>query len=252
MPRKIITILLFIFTIASGRILLYNTKDGLVNRKFDCVHHKSDDGEIIQYCRRLPESETVLHRNGTICQNEGELYSFRQLILQNILPSEVLDWNSSIEMADLYAHVFYNRSSTENSDDQYVCKCMKRGTFGKHCEYQLTHDAEVFSDAIKAQFEQKKNGDSWNTQKYGSILCYETLSCDSGLLCLDWRDINDGIQRCVDGYDEENWDKLEFNECEDNEFRCANGMCIPQEFWLDGRYSTRDIFFSYEIDSFHR
>jgi hypothetical protein len=38
--------------------------------------------------------------------------------------------------------------------------------------------------------------------------------------------------------DEENWDKLEFNECEDDEFRCTNGMCISEEFWLDGEYYT--------------
>ena len=53
----------------------------------------------------------------------------------------------------------------------------------------LTHQAESFSEAINAQFEQKRQGDSWNTQKYGNILCYTTLDCDSGQLCLDWRDI---------------------------------------------------------------
>jgi hypothetical protein len=40
----------------------------------------------------------------------------------------------------------------------------------------------------------------------------------------------------LNGIDEENWDKLEFNECEDDEFRCTNGMCIAEEFWLDGEY----------------
>ena len=43
------------------------------------------------------------------------------------------------------------------------------------------------------------------------------------MLCLDWRDICDGQQDCLDGYDEENCDKLEFNECEDGEYRCTNG-----------------------------
>ena len=62
---------------------------------------------------------------------------------------------------------------------------------------------------------------------------------------------SDGTQRCSSGIDEENWDKLEFNECEDNEFRCTNGMCIPEEFWLDGEYwigcSKRN-----DIDHLHR
>ena len=38
----------------------------------------------------------------------------------------------------------------------------------------------------------------------------------------------------MDGIDEENCDKLEFHECDENEYRCANGMCIPEEYFLDG------------------
>jgi hypothetical protein len=142
-------------------------------------------------------------------------------------------------MADLYARVFYNRSLIDDNDDQFVCNCTKLGTFGKYCEYQLTHEAKIFSEAIEAQFEQKKKDkdDSWDTQRYGKILCYETLPCPSSPLCLDWREICDGIQRCSYGIDEENCDKLEFNECEDDEFRCTNGMCISEEFWLDGKYT---------------
>ncbi len=40
---------------------------------------------------------------------------------------------------------------------------------------------------------------------------------------------------CSNGIDEENWDKLEFNKCEDDEFRYTNGMCISEKFWLDGK-----------------
>jgi hypothetical protein len=72
-------------------------------------------------------------------------------------------------------------------------------------------------------------------QEWGAIWCYTTLNCSYGMLCLDWRDICDHYQNCMDGIDEENCDKLEFNECEDNEYRCTNGMCIPEEYWLDGK-----------------
>ncbi|CAF5166142.1 unnamed protein product, partial [Rotaria magnacalcarata] len=109
-------------------------------------------------------------------------------------------------MADIYASVFYNRSLIGDEDDRFVCNCTKAGTFGKYCEYQLTHDAKLFSEAVKAQFEEKRDGDSWNTQRYGKIICYETLSCGTDTLCLDWREICDGIQRCFSGIDEENWD----------------------------------------------
>jgi hypothetical protein len=71
---------------------------------------------------------------------------------------------------------------------------------------------------------------------YGDILCYRMSICDSDLLCLDWRDICDGFQQCMFDYDEENYDKLEFNECDNNEYQCTNGMCIPDEYLLDGEY----------------
>ncbi|CAF0803116.1 unnamed protein product [Adineta steineri] len=245
MSTTVIIIFVLIVTVISGRILLYDTENGQANEKFDCVYHVYDNGEEIPYCQRLAGDE-ILNRDERVCENQGQFFSFRDLIIQNILPSDVFDWNSSIEMADLYAQFYYNQSSFKDGDDQFLCKCTQPGTFGKYCEYQLTHYAESFSDAIKAQFEQKRDGDSWNTQKYGKILCYKTLICDHGPLCLDWRDINDGTQQCSYGYDEENWDKLEFNECEDDEFRCTNGMCIPQEFWLDGHVDCMD--WSDELD----
>jgi len=67
-----------------------------------------------------------------------------------------------------------------------------------------------------------------------------TLKCNWGLLCLDWRDICDGVQQCMSGLDEENCDKLEFNECENDEYRCMNGMCIPDQYFLDGEFDCLD------------
>ena len=235
----IILVLVLNLTVTTSRLLLYNTENNRSVENFDCIYHNPhNDGEIIPYCRRLDDGIT-LNRRDVTCQNDGHLYTFEDLMKQNIEPNEVLDWNSSIEIADLYARFFYNRSSFQEGDPMYLCKCVQPGTFGKNCEYQLMHNTELFDDTIKAQFEQKENGDSWNTQKYGNILCYTTLLCDYGPMCLDWRDISNGISQCQGAYDEENWDKLEFNECENNEFRCTNGMCIPEQFWLDGKYLLR-------------
>jgi hypothetical protein len=44
----------------------------------------------------------------------------------------------------------------------------------------------------------------------------------------------------MDGVDEDYCEKLEFNECEDDEYRCLNGMCIPDDYWLDGDYDCMD------------
>ena len=220
-------------TVVYGQVLLYNTENKEMIEKFDCVYKMYDDGEEMPYCRRLGEPH-LLKRKKNECDNGGEKKRFRDLIDEKIHPNNILKWSSSVEMADLYATLFYNRSSTED-DDQFLCNCTKAGTLGKYCEYQLTHNARTWSQAVEGQFKEKKDGDSWNTQRYGKILCYETLPCHSGPLCLDWREICDGVQRCLNGIDEENRDKLEFNECEDDEFRCTNGMCIPEQFWLDGK-----------------
>lgn len=43
------------------------------------------------------------------------------------------------------------------------------------------------------------------------------------------------------GLDEENCDMLEFNECEEDEYRCENGMCIAEEYWLDGIFNPFNV-----------
>jgi hypothetical protein len=229
-----VSILTLSFIVTSGQILLYNTENNQKFEKFDCLYHIRKNGEKIPYCRRLKENG-LLARDRKKCENEGEMQLFRSLLEQNIEPMYVLSWNSSIETVDIYASIFYNQSRIEPNDYRFLCKCIKAGTFGKYCEYELTHDAQSFDEALNIQFQQKRT-DSWNTQRYGKILCYETLSCESSILCLDWREICDGLQRCKSGIDEENCDLLEFNECEDDEFRCTDGMCIPEQSWLDGKY----------------
>ena len=103
------------------------------------VTHVYDNGEEIPYCRRLHE-DGIINRTEILCENDGLLYSFKSLIAMNIQPSQVLDWSSSIEIADLYAHLFHNQSLTDD-DNRYICRCTRPGTFGKSCEYQLTHEA---------------------------------------------------------------------------------------------------------------
>jgi hypothetical protein len=150
-------------------------------------------------------------------------------------------WSSSIEKAEEYAHYKNQRQSNEtvSSDEKYLCECINPQSFGKHCEYLLPMGT-TFYETIAWEIEMKTNN-TWDMQRYSDIVCYTTLICNSGLLCLDWRDICDGFQHCMYGYDEENCDKLEFNECEDDEYRCVNGMCIPDQYFLDGEHDCADL-----------
>ncbi|CAF4289383.1 unnamed protein product, partial [Adineta steineri] len=63
--------------------------------------------------------------------------------------------------------------------------------------------------------------------------CYILLECDRGgsSMCLDWREICNGRTDCLNGgVDEIQCFNLGINECNENEYRCHNGLCIPKIF----------------------
>ena len=67
--------------------------------------------------------------------------------------------------------------------------------------------------------------------------CYEHLTCNRGPApsCLDWTEICDGKIDCLDSEaDEEHCWKWDVNQCDEEEFRCDNGQCIPKALFRDG------------------
>ena len=73
--------------------------------------------------------------------------------------------------------------------------------------------------------------------------CFVGISCQNSLLCLDWRQICNGIVDCDRGDDEvvELCFQVELNECDpEREFQCQNGMCIPIDLWTDGELDCLD------------
>jgi len=214
-----------------AHVLLYDTEASDIAQYFDCIYWTTNATR--KYCRRENIKKIFDSTVNNNCTNGGETWFFNDLAEQNISPTDVLSWSSSVERVDDYAHFYYNNQQEFNHE--FLCNCTRPGTFGLRCEYELLHETITFEGAIMAQFNQKEQ-DPDGMQRYGDILCYQPVfECDYGLLCLDWRDICDGQQQCINGTDEENCDLLEFNECEDDEYRCDNGMCITEEYWLDGK-----------------
>ena len=212
-------------------IYIFNTKDSSSVEFYDCIYYKN-----ISYCRR-PSDLISIYRNNLngLCYNDGKAHSFKSLWLNNISINTIVHkWNPSIEMVEEYSRYLRDRID----DERYLCQCTNIRSFGKNCEYLLPK--YTFKETITWENDMKFY-DSLTKELNSDILCYTTLICDFGLLCLDWRDICDGVQQCMLGYDEENCDKLEFNECENDEYRCTNGMCIPNEFFLDGEYDCMDL-----------
>lgn len=219
-----------------GHVLLYETERSESWEYSDCIYYHSMLDATPKYCLR-PDNITSIKAEYTECFNSGEKWFFKALLERHVTPHEILKWSSSAEKVDDYAKFYYDKSLLV-AENNFLCNCSKRGTFGKYCEYQLLFNTMSFSESIENQFLRKR--DIVENQRWAAIVCYETLSCDFGLLCLDWRNICDGQQQCMDGLDEESCDKLEFNECEENEYRCSNGMCIPDLYFLDGENDCMD------------
>ncbi|CAF0816639.1 unnamed protein product [Adineta ricciae] len=233
----IVVQVLFLFVIlilVKANIHLYYTEDSRSVEFYDCLFHST-----FVYCRR-PAMPIALHRENNFrrCYHGGILHSFSHLQRTNVSVTAVtLEWKSTLEMAGRYA---YYLQKPDQKNDGYLCQCnINVKSFGKYCEYLLP-TGSTFSTLVQEQMKVKEANEE-EVQKYSDVICYNTIECNSGLLCLDWRDICDGIQQCMFGYDEENCDKLEFNECEANEYRCMNGMCIPNEYFLDGEYDCMDL-----------
>ena len=221
-------------SVDDGGIYLYDTEDSSSVEMYDCLDYQS-----IFYCRRLSDSTRLErdYRFSAHCYHRGQSHSFLSLWKSNHSIDEILhQWSSGLDKVEdyLYYQEHQDKSDAERKD-QYLCECINEQTFGKHCEYRLPIGSR-FAQTVLAKFETTTN----KLMYEGDIVCYRTLQCNSGLLCLDWRNVCDGIQQCMYGYDEENCDKLEFNECEDDEYRCRNGMCIPDEYFLDGDFDCMD------------
>ena len=231
-------LLLVSLPLAKADVYLYNTDDGSSVEFYDCVSDKS-----LSYCRR-PLEPISLKRNDhrQHCYHNGTPHLFPSLVSNNISVNTVLhQWKSSIKKAEEYSR-YREQSQLEESirnNINYLCECTHPQSFGKNCEYLLPV-GPTLEATLRWQVEMRTDDPS-EMQRFGDIVCYATLTCNYGLLCLDWRDICDGVQNCMTGVDEENCDKLEFNECEDDEYRCLNGMCIPEEYFLDGDYDCMDL-----------
>ncbi|CAF3583830.1 unnamed protein product [Adineta steineri] len=238
----------YFITFSNTHVLLYHTENSLSVQYYDCIYYTrlkiQDNIQDIKYCRQFNESQTLQRDFNQSCHNNGQLWTFEKLSSFNMSPSDVLQWSSSLEQTDRYSQYLSNKLF--DMTNAYLCNCTNPSSFGKFCEYKFYGDSTFFNDAIKKQFQPLEHFPMSSgkihvgSQLHNNRPCYITLICDSGLMCLDWRHICDGKQQCMDGIDEDYCERLEFNECEDDEYRCANGMCIPDEYWLDGDFDCMD------------
>ncbi|CAF4144709.1 unnamed protein product, partial [Adineta steineri] len=148
--------------------------------------------------------------------------TFDELYHLNITSHEILLWSSSIDLAEQYEY-YLDQSTQSNLSNEKFFNCTQPW-FGSRCQYSL----EIKEGVLV--------GKSFETALTDNIFdgtCYILLECNRGgpSMCLDWREICDGRIDCLnDGIDEIQCFNLEINECNENEYRCHNGLCIPKLF----------------------
>ena len=194
---------------SNSYVLIYHTENSPSVQYFDCVYYTRSETQNniqgVKYCRQLNESQPLQRNFSQSCHNSGQLWSFEKLSQFNISTSDVLKWSSSMEQTDRYSK--YVSGSSFEPKHEYICNCTNPSSFGKFCEYKFYGDRTSFDDAIAKQFEPlddfivSSDKIDVGSQLHNNRPCYMTWTCDSGLMCLDWRHICDGkIERINDCY----------------------------------------------------
>lgn len=199
----LLCILCYSSTFSNSYVLLDHTENSPETQYHDCIYltisSQHNNIQNVKYCRQFEEIQPLQRNFEQLCHNSGRLWLFEELADLNVSTSDVLRWSSSVEQANRYSRFLSNTSLT--IDEKYACNCTNLASFGKFCEYEFYGGSTSFHDAVIKQFQPLSDFRTENYEVYvGSQLhnnrpCYKTWTCDSGLMCLDWRHICDGNKK---------------------------------------------------------
>ncbi|CAF4616217.1 unnamed protein product, partial [Rotaria sp. Silwood2] len=141
----------------------------------------------------------------------------------------------------IYARYLNNNESRESED--FICRCTTKNTFGRFCEYiygqKPGNTYKTFYELFEESLSKRLDDGVLTYNPIRQRECY-SLRRTCSALCLDWRDLCDGEWDCAAGEDEMYCEHLDLNECNENQFRCRNGLCIPIEWFMDSRLDCVD------------
>ncbi|CAF1057853.1 unnamed protein product [Didymodactylos carnosus] len=198
---SIIWPILLVYATNNHEWLFYST--GRHRTTFDCLTVNN-----LVHCRRRSMSDTF----PKTCYNytAGTL-TFSILKLNNITAKVLPDWLFPLDVADRYAQYLQN-SEIELINFIYN---YSQGYVGSTCHHERFYQEQCVSNLLNEQIHNP-------LQRLREFpVCFIDIKCNRGLMCLDGRNICDGIPECDNAIDNQTNDKaaifLSINECEMNE-----------------------------------
>ncbi|CAF2108027.1 unnamed protein product [Rotaria magnacalcarata] len=210
--------------------------------RYDCLDYYVFD-DVINY----NDLSAYAHQNIPYCistldwsedednmEINGQLFLFADLVRANIAIKDLMAWSVSIDIVERF-EMYLAVNNTEQWSSEVFYNCSEP-FFGTYCQYSFTSSFDSFSDYVEFSFSMHSEDNS-PMKSLTDNTCYQHLTCNRSAqsFCLDWREICDGKIDCYNWEDEKDCSELEMNECHDNEYRCRNGQCIPEEFLWDNQ-----------------
>ncbi|CAF1044747.1 unnamed protein product [Didymodactylos carnosus] len=181
-------------------------------------------------------------KNVAVGENEcykGNRIPFEELLDRNVSTSDLHRWSIPLDIADAYGAYSEGKDLIDVSQ-RFICNCSTTTTFGRFCEYEWSDTSETIVEETIQSIADAKN----STYPADRLLsCYTLIETDTNTnnLCLDYRDVCDGESDLLNGQDETYCHLVEMNECESDEFRCRNDMCIDRQYLFDAEADCLDL-----------
>jgi hypothetical protein len=245
---------LLIVNVSTLHFVMYETEYDEIKLSSDCLHYYVMDNiienydvkyrstyQIITYCLRPYPLGTLNRVNAS---KEISNMSFADMKRNNVTSEQLYMWSAPIDLIEDYQ--WYLDRNISGSLLFYNCT---PPWFGSVCQYAFESDTSNSVDTVvKSIFLGKGSSQQAPPVEVTWYTCYIFITCTRpSKLCLDWREVCDGLVDCDEGTDEIDCWQLEIAECSSDQYRCHNGMqCISINFLNDDTLNGECLDFSDE------